>query len=350
MDGRSPLQWIERVLADLTYRSPFGVVWSASSEELPIRVEIHPADRPTYSVVLSESDDDTVSAVVAFAVQVQEVLTDVFGERRAVSREGEPPPDAGSVPACPLHDHALVAARGDEGPSWACPESDWSRPFGDYEDSFWPFGPDARSEDVNSGIFRHLQAAGVSWSGGSNLKKEDGDWVLCVRLRMRDDSPAAVRQLRDAMAGAVALVRVEVESVTALRTVRYRKEPENGPPYKPGREGLRTTGASRLALLQGVLRRPVAEETCDVVVESSPGRRTRVRLGFDHETTDSGSPFLLDHSSSPFADEGDEVALGGGYLPSGHIPGGAPVFFAGSIERIDQPPHSQGVSDGRLRP
>lgn len=160
--------------------------------------------------------------------------------------------------------------------------------LGGYEDSFWPFGLDARSEDVNRGVVRRLRGRAVSWSGTSNLKKEVDEWVWYVSPYMRDDSPAAVAELHRVMADAVAPVRVEIGTVTLLRTVRYREEPDSGPPLRPGREGLRTTGWSHLALLQGILRRPVEGETCDVVIESSSGLRTSVHLSFEHRTAPSG--------------------------------------------------------------
>ncbi|MGH9067800.1 MAG: hypothetical protein ACRD0J_09975, partial [Acidimicrobiales bacterium] len=300
VDDVSALDWVERVLGDLTYRSPFGVVWEASSESRPVEVEVGPADHPRIVVALSERGDIS-SAVAAFAAEVQEQLTPVFAGRVGSARN--PAQMTRWVPACPLHDHALVAVGG--GPAWVCPEGSWSCPVGGYEDSFWPFGPDARSDDVQRGIHRHLRAAGVGWSGSSQLERQGDDWVYVVSPQMRDDSPEAVATLAATMSEAVAPVKVRVESVVPLRTVRYRTEAEKGPPFRPGREGLGTTGWSQWALIQGVLRRPGAGEDCDVVVEGSPGHRTWVRLGFDHQTTAAGSSFLLDEAGEPFADEGD---------------------------------------------
>ena len=209
---------MEEVLKDLTFRTPFGVQWSISGSTQPITVELLRGPQPTMTLVVNEVDP--VTAILGFAQKAQEALTSLFGDRRARSWGNDPQPPSGSVPACPSHNHPLVASLGTDGPVWACPTTRWSCPFGGYEASFWPYPLDARSEDVRSGAFKRLRARGVTFVGRSNLKRGLDAWILHLSPFLTDTSSEAVETLHSAIADAVAPVQVEIDDVTALRTVR----------------------------------------------------------------------------------------------------------------------------------
>jgi len=207
-------KWVERALGDLTYRSPFGVVWQLSSRVPPFEVVVSPADYSKVTLALS-GWANAISEVVVFALEVQALLGALFNDHANTQRHGPTP-----LPRCPLHDHALVAVNAGSEPRWVCPDGVWSCQFGGYEDSFWPFGPDADQQDVTSGIHRRLHANGVEWSGYSRLERDGDDWVLCVTPDLHDDSPEGAAALLAAMSEAVRPVRVRLDKVLGNRHFR----------------------------------------------------------------------------------------------------------------------------------
>ncbi len=133
-----------------------------------------------------------------------------------------------------------------------------------------------------------------------------------------------------AIRNATAPVVLHVTQIGPISTVR---EDEPGGDGQPPRRTLWLRGemaAMRLALLQGILRRPRAEDECDFLVERG-NSRVRIRLQPEHRCGGPGEPVLFDHTGAPFADDGDEVACVGGFGPGSRVEGEPGVFSAGKL-------------------
>ncbi len=162
----------------------------------------------------------------------------------------------------------------------------------------------------------------VQWS----VERRSDALVGGMALRPSADEAA----IRPAPAPAV----LHVTQIDPISTVR---EDEPASDDQPPRRTLRLGGemaAMRLAHLQGILRRPDADD-CDFVVEAGR-RRVSVRLQPEHRAGGPGEPVVLDHTGAPFADDGDEVACVGGFGPGSRVEGESGVFSAGKLTVYEQ--------------
>jgi hypothetical protein len=297
--ARSLLDWLGAVFVDIAVRAPFGIVWSVDSEQPPVSVTVRPADHPPLRLVLRAAGD-LESAVAGFAGELQSVLRPVLGV---------------AVPPCPVHGHALVAARTAAGIGWSCPEGDFVCAVGDYREALWPPGPQEPAGEVAAWLAARFARRGIKRVGRVGAKLRGASWVATVGLRPAADE-AAVR-------AAAAPVPVEITWLEPVRTVRHRE---------PGYRALSLRGEPmHLAPLSGTLRRPRPGDDCDFLIEHTPGQTVRVWLIPEHQRGPAGDAVLLDAAGEPFAADGDRVLAIGGFAPASPVEGEDEVFRAGEL-------------------
>ncbi len=303
-------QWLDGLFDDVTTRIRPGITWTATARQAPLTVHVRPADRPTISLGL---DGEKLGDLSAFATALQEALNPLLGT---------------NAPPCPTHGSALAAVETDERISWHCKEGDFACAVGDYREALWPPGPEEPQENLASWLGHRLRRRGLmhgiaQWS----VERRSDALVGDMALRPSADE-AAIRN-------AAAPVVLHVTQIDPITTVR---EDEPGGDGQPPRRTLRLSGemaAMRLAHLQGILRRPDADDDCDLVVEAGR-RRVSVRLQPEHRRGGPGEPVVLDHTGAPFADDGDEVACVGGFGPGSRVEGESGVFSAGKLTVYEQ--------------
>lgn len=299
------IQWLAGLFDDVTTRIRPGITWTATSAAAPLDVQVRPADRPAMSLHLG---GDGPNDLRSFATALQQELNPLLGTE---------------APPCPTHGVALEAVETDKRLSWRCKEGDFTCAVGEYRESLWPPGPEEPQENLGSWLGHRLRRRGLmhgvaQWS----VSRRDGALVGYMALRPSADE-SAIR-------GAAAPVVLDVTHIGAVATVREVEPAGDG---DPARRTLRLSGempAMRLARLQGILRRPRAEDDCDFIVEAGR-RRVRVHLQPEHRCGGPGEPVVLDHAGAPFADDGDEVACGGGFGPGSQVEGEPGVFSAGKL-------------------
>ena len=186
---------------------------------------------------------------------------------------------------------------------WCCPEGDFRCEVGDYElAAFWP--PTQADTWAAPLLAQRFHRYGVSGLSGFWVADRDGQLVARVTARPDADD--------DLVRAAASPLQVEFTRAPAIGTAR---EWHPATDREPAHETLALTGAAmRLARLDGALRRAAPEDECDFLVGA-----TRMRLGPDHLIGEPGSPLLMDADGVAFADEGDQVRCGGGYLPHGPV-------------------------------
>lgn len=293
--ARSALEWLGAVFDDIAVRAPFGIAWSADSEQPPVTVTVRPADHPPVRLVLRAAGD-LESAAAAFAGELQAVLRPVLGV---------------AVPPCPVHGHDLVAA----GIGWACPEGDFGCAVGDYREALWPPGPQEPAGEVAAWLAARFARRDIKHVGRVGAEFRRGCWVATLGLRPAADE-AAVQ-------AAAAPVQVEITRLEPVRTVRHRE---------PGYRALSLRGQPmHLAALSGTLRRPRPGDDCDFLIEHAPGQTVRVWLIPEHQRGPAGGAVLLDAAGEPFAADGDRVLAIGGFAPASPVEGEDEVFRAGEL-------------------
>ena len=299
------VQWLDGLFDDVTTRIRPGITWTATAAAAPLSVHVRPADRPTMSLPLGGNRPTDLRS---FATALQQAVNPLLGT---------------NAPPCPTHGVTLAAVETDGGVLWRCKEGDFSCAVGNYRQALWPPGPEEPQENLGSWLGHRLRRRGLmngvaQWS----VKRRNGALVGDMALRPSADETA----IREAAAPVV----LHVTQIGPVTTVREDELAGDG---EPARRTLRIGGpmaASRLALLHGILRRPHADDDCDFVVEAGR-RRVRVRLQPEHRCGGPGEPIVFDHTGAPFADDGDEVACGGGFGPASRVEGEPGVFSAGKL-------------------
>ena len=252
---------------------------------------------PTVCVSL---DRDDIRGRIDFACRLQALL-DLALER--------------PVPRCPTHDLGLTPTRAGNEMLWVCAEGDFRCEVGEYElSAFWPpVQADAWAAPLLGRRFRQYGVAGLS-----SFSVEDRGGQLVARVAVRPE--ADERAVRDAAAP----LPVEISKVPGITTVReWRPATDRDPAH----ELLTLRGVSMaLARVDGTLLRAAPGDDCDFLVGSA-----RVRLGAAHLIGGHGRSLLQDSDGVPFAEEGDPVSCGGGYVPVGPVRGATPIFHAGQI-------------------
>ena len=302
-----PLDWLEDLFADVGFRARPGVLWSVDSRELPITVTLKAGEEALGALVLD--GPDLIDAVCTFAAELQEML--------------QPDLRVG-VPPCPAHARILVPRRIPDRIEWQCPEGDFSCNLGEYQEALWPPGPEER--DAAPLLASRLSRRGLKWST-LEMTSKDGAWVPTITLQVDTDE----RAVRAAVAPLVA----ELHRTSPAYTVR---EDHAGTSGKSPYRSLSLEGTPRLlALLRGALRRAPEGDSCDFLVEGTPGHHIRVRLAPEHSVGAVGDCVIRDASGEPFADDGDSVECVGGGAPGSRVEGDPPYFYAWELRVLQQP-------------
>ena len=307
MTRHPPLDWLEDLFADIGFRARPGVLWSVDSRELPITVTLKAGEEALGALVLD--GPDLIDAVCTFAAELQEMLQPAL-------RVGVPP--------CPAHARILVPRRIPDRIEWQCPEGDFSCNLGEYQEALWPPGPEER--DAAPLLASRLSRRGLKWST-LEMTSKDGAWVPTITLQVDTDE----RAVRAAVAPLVA----ELHRTSPAYTVR---EDHAGTSGKSPYRSLSLEGTPRLlALLRGALRRAPEGDSCDFLVEGTPGHHIRVRLAPEHSVGAVGDCVIRDASGEPFADDGDSVECVGGGAPGSRVEGDPPYFYAWELRVLQQP-------------
>ena len=301
-----PLDWLEDLFADVGFRARPGVLWSVDSRELPITVTLKAGEEALGALVLD--GPDLIDAVCTFAAELQEML--------------QPDLRVG-VPPCPAHARILVPRRIPDRIEWQCPEGDFTCNLGEYQEALWPPGPEER--DAAPLLASRLSRRGLKWST-LEMTSKDGAWVPTITLQVDTDE----RAVRAAVAPLVA----ELHRTSPAYTVR---EDHAGTSGKSPYRSLSLEGTPRLlALLRGALRRAPEGDSCDFLVEGTPGHHIRVRLAPEHSVGAVGDCVIRDASGEPFADDGDSVECVGGGAPGSRVEGDPPYWYAWELRVIQK--------------
>jgi hypothetical protein len=202
------------------------------------------------------------------------------------------------------HGIGLRAVRADDEVRWRCPDGDVDCAIGAYDEPLWP--PLPGDPEAAPLLARRLQRLGVR--GASAFGVTDG----VVKARLHEGSDEA------AFRAAAAPLAVEIRWIPPVGWARQDT---------PDGELLTVTNAAMMrAALRGRLRRSGSD---GLLVGD-----TKIRLSMAHQLGPAGGPLLLDADGTPFAEEGDEVRCGGGFLPQSPVPGDRPIFSASSITRV----------------
>ncbi|MGC9221930.1 MAG: hypothetical protein ACP5H2_11375 [Solirubrobacteraceae bacterium] len=287
------VQWVARLFDDCRARALFGVVLQLDRAEPPLVAAVSPADMPTGYVTLDRSD---IAGRIDFACRLQAFLDVALDQ---------------PVPGYPTHHLDLAPTRVDDEVVWRCPQGDFRCEVGEYElAAFWP--PTQAYTRAAPLLAKRFDRYGVV--GLSSFGVQDRDGQLVARVSVR---PEADDELVRAAASPLELQFIRAPAISTAREWHPASDRE------PAHETLTLTGvAMRLARLDGVLRRAPSEDECDFLVGN-----TRVRLEPAHLTGDSGSPLLMDADGVAFANEGDQVSCGGGYLPHEPVRTARPSIF-----------------------
>ena len=301
-----PLDWLEDLFADVGFRARPGVLWSVDSRELPITVTLKAGEEALGALVLD--GPDLIDAVCTFAAELQEML--------------QPDLRVG-VPPCPAHARILVPRRIPDRIEWQCPEGDFTCNLGEYQEALWPPGPEER--DAAPLLASRLSRRGLKWST-LEMTSKDGAWVPTITLQVDTDE----RAVRAAVAPLVA----ELHRTSPAYTVR---EDHAGTSGKSPYRSLSLEGTPRLlALLRGALRRAPEGDSCDFLVEGTPGHHIRVRLAPEHSVGAVGDCVIRDASGEAFADDGDSVECVGGGAPGSRVEGDPPYWYAWELRVIQK--------------
>jgi hypothetical protein len=296
---------LTRLFDDISVRAPFNLGWSVDRVEAPLIVRVEPADWPSSSAELL---GDSAEVFAVFAVQLQRQLEPILRV---------------PVPPCPTHHEALVLVTDGEDGEWRCPVDDFSCKLGDYREALWPPGPEEPEGELGSLLAHRFRRRHLDGIARFSVRRDHGELVADIDLRPEADLRAITE--------AASPVRLAVTWLDAVSTVRIDRPATD---LEPASRVLTLQGggvAIRLALLRGTLRRARPDENCDLVVEGSGGRRTRVRLIPLHRLGGPGEVLVAEASGRPFADDGDPVACVGGMAPSGPVEGEPTVFGAGQL-------------------
>lgn len=302
------VDWVTRLFGDCRARAPLGVVLELDRAAPPLVATVSPAAMPAGFVTL---DRDDIAGRIDFASRLQAFLGVALDQ---------------PVPRCPTHNLGLSPTRVRDDVVWCCPEDDFRCEVGGYElAAFWPpTQADAWAAPLLSQRFDRYGVTGLS-----GFSVEDRDGQLVARVSVRPDAND------DLVRAAASPLEVEFTRAPAISTER-KWHPASD--REPAHETLTLTGvATRLARLDGVLRRAAPEDACDFLVGN-----TRVRLGPDHLIGEPGRSLLMDANGVAFADEGDEVSCGGGGVPGGPVRTDEPaIFHAGQISVYRDEPASE---------
>lgn len=279
--------WLTALFSDLGIRAPHGISWEIDRADPPLHLRVGLADGPVAALVLR---DDGPLARIAVAEQVQ-AHVDACWEV--------------ALPPCPDHDVGLVATRAGDEVRWRCPDGDVDCAVGDYDELLWPPRP-VDADRAGSLLGDRLRRRSVT--GLSRWSVHDG--VITAHVREGADE-AALRAAADPF-------RVEITWVPPAGWARTQTA--------EGDTLSVTNSVISLARFEGVLSR-----------SASGGLQlgdTELRLSFEHRVGPPGGPLLLDADGVPFAEEGDQVICGGGFLPSGPVRNAPGVILAGRVTRV----------------
>ena len=177
IDGPT-LAFVDRVVEDLQW--PDGMfVGRRPDPAQPDVVVIQSGGDGRFRVTPPDLGSDSVRT---FVMAVQSHLTQVYGR---------------PVPACPLHDHALVFETQADGFAWRCPDATWRCAVGEYEEQAWP--PKGLSDGgLAAAISRRLSRHGIG--GIRRIGVSDEDDCQVAKIGVGQTSNALTETLRETLA------------------------------------------------------------------------------------------------------------------------------------------------------
>jgi hypothetical protein len=179
MNDGSMLAFVDHVLDDLRWEDGMFVGRRSDANVRGV-VVIQSGEDGRYRFALP--DLGSADSVLMFVADLQAHLTQVC--RRA-------------VPACPLHDHALVCDTTKDRFEWVCPNAAWRCAVGDYEEQAWP--PKGLSVGgLAAAVSRRLQRHGIG--GVRRIGVSDEGGRLVARIGVWPMSDPLTADLRHTLA------------------------------------------------------------------------------------------------------------------------------------------------------